>query len=193
MVDLKSIESEYSEDIDAVSEWCDSIYSSIFAPFFANQHDLFKRMQSKQHPITDEELEHILVDIPVNLFELSEKLNSFRLKQEVLKMKTKQKKSDIIKNSSESTDTKRKEEAALRVLEDELLITSYSSVITRVENEISFSRELIMGAKKIWDGRRNGDISNPVGEVDARSSNTSYTDPELPAYRSNNTPRAYIR
>ena len=35
-------------------------------------------------------------------------------------------------------------------------------VVLRVEGEISFCRELIMAAKKIWDGRRDAEGANPI-------------------------------
>ena len=178
MMNIKSVEEGYSAELDSASKWCKDTYDSIFAPYFELQHELFNRMQSNQHPITDDELEHILIDVPIHLFEVSEELNAFRLKQEVIKMNIKKKKAELIKISSESTDTKRREDASLGVLEDELLVTSYGTVLTRVENEISFSRELIMGAKKIWDSRRSCDKVNPISEVSSE---------DLPAYRPNNS------
>ena len=58
------------------------------------------------------------------------------------------------------------------MVEYEVLHAAYVSIVTRVENEQTFAKELIMGAKKVWDSRRSADNSNPVGLVV----------PELPEY-----------
>lgn len=165
MIDLKELNSQYSEDIDAVTAWCNEIYEAKFASYFNTQRELYNRLNSKQHPITDSELEQILTEMPLDLFSVSEILSQFRVSQEVVKIKTTQKKADIVDNCSEPTITKRQEVASLAILEDKLLQTAYSTVIERVEREMSFSRELIMGAKKIWDSRRQTEEANPVGEV----------------------------
>ena len=47
----------------------------------------------------------------------------------------------------------------------------YTAVVTRVEIDIAFSKELIMGARKVWDARRRSEDA-PVGEIP----------PELPDY-----------
>ena len=55
--------------------------------------------------------------------------------------------------------------------DDEIAVMVYSSLIDRIEGELSFSRELIMGSKKLWDARRSN-ATNPVAPVV----------PELPEY-----------
>ena len=185
MITLKELYSQYSEDIDAVISWCDEIYQAKFASYFSKQRDLYHRLHSKQHPITDSELEQILTEIPLDLFSVSEVLSQFRISQEVVKLRTTQKKADIVNSSIESTLTKRQEVASLSILEDKLLQTAYSTVIERVEHEMTFSRELIMGAKKIWDSRRQAEESNPVGEVVPGS--------DLPEYNRNTAGKTYIR
>lgn len=177
-IDLYQINSCDADDIEAVIEWCDEIYDDRFSKFFQRERELFQRLQSKSRPITDEELEWILTMLPLELFSVAEVLNKFKISQEVVKLKTKQKKAHIIETSAERTATRRQEVAALAILEDELLHTAYSTVIDRVEREISFSRELIMSAKKIWDSRHRENI-NPISEV-------SVPDPvhDLPDYKS---------
>lgn len=162
MIDLNDVQSNFSDDIDAVNGWCDEVYEKNFAPHFGESRELFNRLKSKSHPITDEELSWILIDLPLNLFDISEVLNRFKVSQEVVKMHTKQRESEVLHNSSAKTAALRQDEASLSVLEEKLLITAYSSVMTRVESEISFCRELIMGAKKIWDSRRKSEETNPV-------------------------------
>jgi len=165
MIDLNSIVSENFEDTNAVVSWCSEIYDEKFAEFFLDARVLFEKLQSKSHPITDDDLSQILMDIPMKLFDVSEVLNQFRLNYEVVKLKNKQKESNLIKSSSESTASKRKIDAELKMISDKILVLAFDSVITRVENEISFCRELIMSAKKLWDARRKSEQSNPVSEV----------------------------
>lgn len=182
MLNLNNVQAEYSDDIDAVAAWCDEIYQQNFAQHFGESRNLFTRLKSKTQPITDEELSWILINLPLNLFDVSEILNKFRVSQEVIKLKNKQKESDLIKASTETSATKRQEDATIKMIEHKLLVTAYSAVMTRVESEISFCRELIMGAKKIWDSRRRAESVNPVSPVDDSHMN-------LPDYQYN----AYIK
>lgn len=168
MVDLTEIIDSMKEDIDSVTTWCDELYESNFAEFFKDEKDLFKRLESKTHPITDEELESILTTLPLQLFSVSEKLSKVKISQEVVRMKNKKLRSDIIDQSTQNTQTKKNEEADIAMLENKLLDTVYSSLISRVESEVSFSRELIMSAKKIWDRRRQTEASSPINPVDTQ-------------------------
>ena len=69
--------------------------------------------------------------------------------------------------------------------EDKILILAYDNLITRVEKEMSYSRELIMSAKKIYDARRNTEQSNPVSEVNSKQN-------DLPDYYSSTSGKQYI-
>ena len=166
---------EYSADIKAVQEFCYSIYSDNFADNFSKIRELYNRMKSNTHPITDEELEYILTTLPLELFTISERLNRIRLNCEVVKLKNKQKIEELKKDASAEASkqglnkTQTNEYVAgivsRNMAEYEILFSAYNSVITRVENEQTFSKELIMGAKKVWDSRRSSEHSNPVGLV----------------------------
>lgn len=166
MIDLKSICESMNEDINSVIEWCNQIYDQTFSAYFKDQRELFKKLESKTHPITDEELERILTAIPLELFSVSEKISQFKISQEVIRMKNKQSTAELVNASTESTQTKKKEEADLLMLENKLVDTVFAAVISRVDSEVSFSRELIMSAKKIWDRRRQIEQSNPIGTAD---------------------------
>ena len=185
MVNLNKKAEEYAEDLDSTVEWCDSIYESQFSKFFKDQRDLFDRLKSKSRPITDTELEWILTEVPMNLFDAAESLNTLQMKQEIIKLQSKQKESELIKNSKESSDSKKREEASLQTLEDKILLLAYSNIICRVEREMSYSRELIMSAKKIWDGRRNTEKSNPIGDVNPGE--------DLPEYNATSKNKSYIK
>ena len=151
-----------AEDLDTVSTLYDSLYNDKFASYFEGQQDLFVRLKSKYQPITDSELENILTTTPLNLYAVSEELNRFRLNVEVIKLKIKQQET-VIKQLPKDD-----EQGYLRVseslLENRLLCAVYDKVVLRVESEVSFSRELIMSAKKIWDGRRHTEEANPIYE-----------------------------
>ncbi|MCM1226159.1 MAG: hypothetical protein NC320_01880 [Clostridium sp.] len=165
MININEAFESSKEDIEAVSEWCEKVYHNNFESHFTESRCLFERLKSKTHPITDEELSWILITLPIDLFEASESLNRLKINQEVAKLKYKQNEAEFMKKSTAKSVTQKRDEAAVQMLDDKLLILAYDSVISRVESEISLSRELIMGAKKIWDARRKTDSVMPVGEV----------------------------
>lgn len=166
MIDINKAAESSKEDIDAVLDWCKQVYQNNFGEYFSESCSLFDRMKSKEYPITDDELGWILITLPINLFQVSEILSRMRLNHEVVKLRYKQREFEIIKESSAKTVTQKRDEAAIQMIDDKLLMLAYESLISRVESEISLSRELIMGAKKIWDSRRKTDNIMPVGEID---------------------------
>lgn len=192
---MKSLKQVYSEcmeeDIKAVQDWSSELYDTYFSSYFQGQRELYKRFESSDKPITDEELEKVLIDVPLKLFTVAEALSQFRIGQEVTKLKAKQIERDTEMASTESSETKRKAEASFATLEHKLLITVQSAVIEHVEREISFSRELIMGAKKIWDSRRAAEGSMPVNEG-AVEREPGY---DLPDYNPGGTskPQTYVK
>lgn len=101
MRDIRLVQQENEDDVIAVTSWCDEMYDGIFAPYFKDVRELYKRLQSKSRPITDDELEEILTMLPLNLFSVSESLNKFRTELEVHKMKMKQKKKEYVDSSIE--------------------------------------------------------------------------------------------
>lgn len=170
----KTYSSYYESDAAAVQAWCQELYQDRFGHTFEGVREMSKRLNSKEAPITDAELSWILIDLPLEMFKLSESLNKFRLELEVVKLKRKDRKRECRKEieaeyaqmypDKKLTATLADELVSQRLVEDDILTAAFSSVVTRVENEISFSRELIMGAKKIWDSRRTSEVA-PVGEV----------------------------
>ena len=186
MRDIREIQKENEDDVIGVTSWCEETYNTIFSQYFDGVKNLYNRLKSKTKPITDEELESILTELPLNLFVVAEALNRLRTELEVHKMKIKQKKKQIMDKSTETSESKKTAEAQYMLMEDELLCTAYSTVISRVESEISFSRELIMGAKKIFDGRRSSEQVHPVS--------TSIPGDNLPEYNPNSKgSRTYIK
>ena len=168
---MYTIPEECKQDLEAVSNYTAEIYNGAFSPYLKEVKELYTQVQdSDRVSLSDISLEWILTTLPLNLFTVSENLNDLRLRIEVLKLKSKEKAED---------------KAA--VLEYQILRAIYESVVSRVENELSFSRELIMGAKKIWDARRRAETP-VVGEVVSEESN------KLPDYVSNASRHsAYIK
>lgn len=167
---LSQCRERYDESITGMRDWCSNMYDSIFAKYFDSQRSISLSIRSNLRPISDDELEKILTEVPMNLFDASEALSSIRTESEIIKLEVKRRELEAVKNSQESSEVKRKEEAAILTTEDKILLMAYDNLITRVEKEMSYSRELIMSAKKIWDSRKGG--LNPVSEVN----------PSLPDY-----------
>lgn len=162
----------YKEDVESISHYYDDLYDSYFGSYFDEIQDIYGSVNSKLKPISDSELEWILCDLPIKLYDISEALNNLRLQFEIIKLKRNEYKLSFSEYyvSDFSSDKKPKKaeiDSATEkyMVEHDLVMAVYKSLILRVENELSFSRELIMGAKKIWDSRRVSEKSNPVGEV----------------------------
>lgn len=165
MSDISRAVDSLKEDFDAADALVDKIYDKYFARYFKKEAEMHIRFKDAEVPITDKELEWLITSLPLELFSVSNALAQFKQHNEIVKLKIKQRKS---KDKAEVDDG----------LDDEYKLMSiiYASVITRVEQEISFSKELIMGAKKVWDARRSGEKS-PIAE--------SIPEPTLPDYTVN--------
>lgn len=178
-MDLNKANIDNADDIQDVNQWIDEIYASWFGPYFDEAREHFKRLKSNSQPITDGELTWIMVQLPIQLFSISEDLNKFKVHREIVKLKNKQKEHELKSQSTETTATKKAESAELAMVENKILAVAYDTTVQRVETEIAFCRELIMSAKKIWDSRRYTDSVNPIKEM---------PEPNLPDYQP-----AYIR
>lgn len=177
-MNLKEALSCVNSDISEVNEWAEDEYNKYFSQYFKGEVDLYNRMKSNSDPITDQELEWILTALPLELFSVSEQLSKLKTAQEVIKLHIKQVERDYIQDPSHTgSATQKKEDAAALTGEDKLLVTVYDSIIERVGRQMSFSKELIMSAKKIWDARRSDGVLTVSGVVaDAEASSL----PEYP-------------
>lgn len=165
MESIHNIALSYETNSEDVISWCNTLYDEKFSGYFAKQRILYERLRSKDAPITDKELEEILTTIPLELFQASEAVSQLRIRHEVVKIGIKEKMRLVEAASTAPTATGKKEEAVDSVLGDQLLLLAYSTILDRVEKETSFSRELIMSAKKIWDARRRTEDSVPAKGV----------------------------
>lgn len=176
-MDLQNALNNISKDINEVNEWAESEYSRYFAPYFKGEVELYEKLKSSDDPISDDELEWILTDLPLELFSVTEQLSRLKTAQEVIKLHIKQVEREYVKTSTaESSETKKKEAAAAQTEEDRLLVTIYDQIAERVSRQMTFSKELIMSAKKIWDARRSDGI--PLPEV----TTTQEAQVDLPDY-----------
>lgn len=183
-------------EVAEVQAEVDSMYTEYFADHFNIVSDLYQRFKSKTHPITDSELESILTELPLELFAVSEELNRIRLSLETIKLKNKESKENIYNSylaqavTESSSPSAAKEIATKRtsvaLIPYELTVSVHTCLIELVSSKIQFCKELIMGAKKIWDGRRASEQCMPVGEPAALSSD----EPSLSKY---SVPGTYIR
>ena len=165
MSDLTRVLEMLKDDFEAADELVDEIYAKYFSTYFRKESEMYGKFRDADNPITDKELEWILISLPLDLKMAANALAQFKQHNEIVKLKIKQRKSAKL-SDDDGLDA-----------EFKLMNIIYTSVITRVELEVSFSKELIMGAKKVWDARRSSD-SAPIGEV--------VNTPDLPEYRLDN-------
>ena len=166
---IQSIAAMYAGDIKSVKDWCNKFYDRYFAEHFAGFRDAFNRLKKAGNKITDDELETLLITLPIRLFDASEVLSGTKIALSTVRIGMKQKENDLIAEGKESgkSAAAAKESAASAILDDQILVAAYDIIISRVESEISFCREIIMSAKKIWDARRRTENANPVSPVES--------------------------
>ena len=170
MSDITRAVESLKEDFNSADALVSEIYERYFAKYFTKEIEMHTRFKDANVSITDDELEWLITSLPLELFSVANALAQFKQHNEIVKLKIKQRKN---KSKDEVDDGLDEEYKLMSII--------YASVITRVEQEISFSKELIMGAKKVWDARRNGDRA-PIGE--------KIPEPPMPEYRldANNNP-----
>lgn len=159
----------YQEDINAVIKYQNEVYDKMFSKEFSevkSLSDMIKKSGYKSP--SDEVLEIILMDVPLKLFDVAEKLNQLELTLQVLKLKLKERKIELKhdENVRNMNSTMLSEFVSENTIEDELMISIYSKLIERVNSQISYSKELIMSAKKLWDRRKEAESAMPVTPVD---------------------------
>lgn len=182
MITKQIYENNYKEECKDLIDWCDEIYQSKFNNMFTKLDSIYSKLHDDDQvvsylsKISEDDLGYILIDLPMELYKSAEPLNKLIAEREFFKLKSKTIKLDIrdkvetdFQNSLDNIDlieSRIDEGVKYATAENKLMITAYDCVIKRVENQISFCKELIMGAKKIWDSRKSSYEVNPVGEVD---------------------------
>lgn len=168
-VNLDKVQDDLFEVLGDTSTWCEDQYSKIFSKYFEGVMELYEKVSSDGSKLSDDELEWILTSLPLKMIAVSEQLSQYRLNNECLKLYIKKIESDAIKDSEAKTMSAKRDEASQIVMEYKILSSAYSSISSRVENEINFSREFIMTAKKIWDSRAKVYEGSPVSTTDLDS------------------------
>ena len=181
MIEYSDFIQSCNDDIAKTLDWVNFRYNETFACYFEGVDQMFKKLQSTSKQISDEDLEYILTDLPLNLYQVSENLQNLKIEMEVVKFNIEDLELKTEDEISASTKTAKKEAASKAVRPYKFSLKLYTSLIERVEREISFSRELIMSAKKIWTARRS---TESLGEVVENSVNS-----ELPEFDG----KSYIR
>lgn len=176
---IQEIENIYESEFNDMDTWLKDRYDSDFKHYFEEQKNIHKRILNSESKITNEELEHVMIDIPLMLIEVAERVNKYKLRIEAIKLNMKRRQ---LKSKDEDFS---KDEAAMGEIDDKLLVAAYQMLIQRVEKEMSYTRELIMGAKKVWDSRKNGTSVAPVIPEEPQDPIAG-----LPDYRMNG--RSYI-
>jgi len=161
MGDISRAIDSLREDFESANNLENDIYNKYFSKYFVKEIEMHNRFQDAEVAITDLELSWIITALPLELFAVSTALAQFKQNNEIVKLKIKQRKSKGKDVEDDGLDE-----------EFKLMSIIYNAVIDRVEHQISFSKELIMGAKKVWDARRSTERS-PIGEVGI---------PDLPDY-----------
>lgn len=166
------------DEIEATMDIIQSEYDKRFADTFKKVKEIYKRMQSELRPINDTELTWVIVDLPMLLFDVSEQLSQLKAAYEVGKLSCKEKFAQFMEQSEAKTVKQKEIEAEAKLAEYKADLVIYHTLIQRVENEIELARELIMGAKKVWDSRRKTEQVNPVAPV------PEYKSPKTPIFGS---------
>lgn len=149
----------FESDINSAMEFCNKIYNSMFSEDFDIVLKLSAKLSNDFTPISDKDLERILTDVPLMVIHASESVSKLELSKQVIKLKMVEHKSEI-KSELAGMDVPKSEYSDIikeKTVQDELSLAVYSCVLDRVNREISYSRELIMSAKKIWDRRRQSE------------------------------------
>lgn len=171
---------EHQPYMDEFNNWGEEQYDQYFSQYFKLQRSLKDKINKGGKDLSDADLKSVLTELPIDMIEAASALSEFKTNQEVIKIRVKDAKTQRTKELSTSSYTKAeiKDMVDSEVSGEMLLITVYSNIIERVEREMSYSRELIMGCKKIWDARRRSE-EPLLGAVDSS---------QLPEYQFDSKP-----
>lgn len=174
MSDLDNAKAQYEDDTSSVLEFANEIYDKNFADDFYIVDTLYDTMSKTPRKITDDELEEILTTLPLDMIHVSSSISELKLRREVVKLKNKETRRKLQKQITQDYDqslsgysatAKKAEidaELTSQMVAYEILLSAYDAVIAKVEGKVSFSKEMIMSCKKVWDARRSAEAV-PMG------------------------------
>ena len=178
---VMDLEKSFNEEIGGISDWVESQYNQYFAKDFEIVRNLQAAFNSETKQISDTDLERIMTELPIRMAEASEHLNSYKLKANALKLKTSVTRNELMDTAEGGTKAEKTEAVNAALLNYDLLACAYDGIISRVDRELVYAKELIMGAKKVWTARTR------ATEDTAQSEPPLDSEGNLPEYR------AYIR
>lgn len=143
------------EGADDLVKWCDDIYNENILPHFKEVNDFYDKIEkSEWRPISDDDLEMILTTLPLRLYSATEAVNRLGIHLSIMKF-----------NAKRGIDVEDEDTRKMTMQAMQAIANAYETIIGRAEREMTFCRELIMAAKKIWDARKRSECAMPVGEV----------------------------
>ncbi len=142
---LENIYSE-AEDIDT---FIDEIYQKNFKVQFQKIYELIDKFRNDSKKVSTEELEYLLMELPLDMFDVSSKIEMVQGLSEVAAYQAKTAK-------AQNNDDKYKLDVIAKRLD---------ALVERIQRESSAARELVMSAKKLWDSRQAETKSNPIKEI----------------------------
>lgn len=170
---LDKAQSKLFEMAGDTASWCNEQYDSLFSSYFKGIPKLYEKVTASNEKLTDDDLEFVLTSAPLSIIAASEQLSQYKLNNECLKLYIKKMESEYVTTCDAKTVAEKREQAALHVMDYRLLSKAYEAVISRVDNQVNFTRELIMSAKKIWDARVKTYEASPV-ESDGKLTDYTY-------------------
>ena len=146
-----------------------SVYDTDIAPYFNKLQEI--QAQLSNNKITDEQLEYVLSSLPLDLIDISEYLSRYQIELESLKLAIKSAEVDLRNRLVSDSDVKYKETEIKEIVKASFLVNRqivvcYETLIERINRQLSYCREFIMGCKKIWDRRRQSESTVPIKEQD---------------------------
>lgn len=165
ITDISTLDREFESEVGDLTAWVNSQYDEHFADLFSVVNDLKVRFESDTNPISDEELERILSELPLSMIEISEQVNAYKLKAEANKLKVDSYRTILMESAEGGTKQERSDKIEVELFNMKLLQCAYTSLISRVDRELVYAKELIMGAKKIWTARRQMDPALMAAEA----------------------------
>lgn len=169
---VADMDKTFMQEIGDITDWVNSQYRDYFGDVFSFLDDLSARFQSEYVPVSDSDLERIMTDLPLMLIDASERLNAYKLKSEAIKLKIANVEYAASEAVSGGTKQERDKYVKVSSMNYKLLQCAYSSLIDLVDRKLVYSKELIMGAKKVWTDRKQADpatiaAENPDSGVDS--------------------------
>ena len=89
-MDIKELIHITMYGVEELDDWCEKIYQDNFGEYFKGVKKLRSQMElAERNPISDADLEMVLIDLPLELFSALEQVHRMRTHQELMKVNAK--------------------------------------------------------------------------------------------------------